>query len=339
MEQIKCKFSLFDEGRKYTGHHRNYILESARKVCYAPATREGISLREKLGYLGHGRRQLAGKLTLGEVETVKLPDGTTLVVENVPSNVTTHFEIHEDGTVEHTQDILESAPGKVVSGLNRSMVGGFSWAMGGRDGGAIGATNVTGFEGFDYVMNPGFSANRGYILESADGPTREMILESIHKAGVEEKEAEKWLQHWAASNQLELLTLQDRLAEAEIYEDALRADLEAKQATVIDLISQVTNALTTLEDTEAKRRKVILEGASKSAIVIPENVVDALLSMSNEADFYTLVGFFESAKRVDLDGLPIGDHDPHYIKGGYVPKKPAGPPEYGSALAGYEFDD
>lgn len=338
MDQIQCKFSLFDEGRKYTGHHRNYILESARKVCYAPATREGISLREKLGYLGHGRRQLAGKLTLGEVETVKLPDGSTLVVENIPSNVTTHFEIHEDGTVEHTQDILESAPGKVVAGLNRSKVGGFSWAMGGRDGGAIGATHVTGFEGFDYVMNPGFSANRGYILEDADGPTREMILESIHKAGVEEKDAEKWLQHWAASSQLELLTLQDRIAQAEIYEDALRADLEAKEASLKTLESQLTNAITTLDDTEAKRRKVILEGASKSAIVIPEKVLESLLSMSNEADFYTLVGFFEAAKRVDLDGLPIGDHDPHYVANRREWKPGKNGFEYGSAMAGYDFD-
>jgi hypothetical protein len=338
MEQIKCKFNLFQEGRKYTGHHRNYILESARKVCYDPATREGISLREKLGYLGHGRRQLAGKLALGEVETVKLPDGSTIIVENVPSNVTTHFEIHEDGTVEHTQDILESAPGKVVSGLNRSKVGGFSWAMGGRDGGAIGATHVNGFEGYDYVMNPGFSANRGYILESADGPTREMILESIHQAGVEEKEAEKWLQHWAASSQLELLTLQDRIVQAEIFEDALRAQLEEKAFSLTEIESKLTEALNALEDTEAKRRRIVLEGASKSAIVIPENVVNALLGMSNEADFYTLVGFFEAAKRVDLDGLPIGDHDPHYVRGGYSSRRDPKNPEYGSAMAGYEFD-
>lgn len=338
MEQIKCSFNLFKEGRKYTGHHRNYVLESARKVCYDPATREGIGLREKLGYLGHGRRILAGKLTLDEVEAVKMPDGSTIVVENVPSNVTTHFEVHEDGTVEHTQDILESAPGKVVSGLNKSRVGGFSWAMGGRDGGVQGGTRLIGFEGFDYVMNPGFSSNRGYVLEDAgDGPTTDMILEGICKMGVDEKEAERYLQYWSASEQLKALELEERLAEASIYEDALREELETTQGTLSDVENKLSEALIKVQGTEDRRRTVITEGAARSAIVIPENVIDALLSMSNEEDFYTLVGFFESAKRVDLDGLPVGDHSPEYVKDGkFVPQQP---PEYGSAEAGYDFDE
>ena len=203
------------------------------------------------------------------------------------------------------------------------------------------ATHVSGFEGFDYVMNPGFSANRGYILENADGPTKDMILESICKAGVEEQDAERYLQDWAASSQLEILTLQDQIVQAEIFEDALRAELEDKESQITDIGTKLTEAITTLEDTETKRRQIVLEGASKSAIVIPEKVVDALLSMSNEVDFYTLVGFFEAAKRVDLDGLPIGDHEPHYVRAGYSPsKRPADEePEYGSAMAGYEFED
>ena len=189
---IKCKFNLFQEGRTYTGHHRNYILESARKVCYDPATRESLSLREKLGYLDHGRRILAGKLQLGEVETVKLPDGTSMVVENIPSNVTTFFEINENGDVEHHQELLlENAPGRVVAGLNKNQVGGFSWACGGADGGSAGATRMRSFHGFDYVLNPGFSANRGYILEDADAPTRDMILESLCQIGaLQENEAD-----------------------------------------------------------------------------------------------------------------------------------------------------
>ena len=53
---IECSFNLFKEGRQYTGHHRQYVLESALKTCNAPETREKIKLREALGYLGHGRR-------------------------------------------------------------------------------------------------------------------------------------------------------------------------------------------------------------------------------------------------------------------------------------------
>ena len=330
-EIIKCNFNLFNEGRKYTGHHRNYILESAVKVCYAPETREGIRLREKLGYLGHGRREIARKLQLAEVEPVKLPDGSVIIVENIPSNITTFFEVNKDGNVEHHQEILETAPGKVVAGLNSSKVGGFSWACGGVDGGAVGATRITNFHGFDYVMNPGFADNRGYILENADGKTRDMILESICKAGVTDTDAERYLNSWVASAQLRVMELEDQLEQAAIYEDAIREELDGK-ATEIDTIRK---ALADEAAAKDARKKLILECAGKSVIVVPEKVVEAMLSMSGEADFFEILGFFESASRVNLETLPLPGQDkkdrPH------LPPQYRPVAEYGKALAGYDF--
>lgn len=330
-ETIKCTFNLFDEGRKYTGHHRNYILESAIKACYAPETREGIRLREKLGYLGHGRREIARKLQLAEVEPVRLPDGSTIIVENIPSNITTFFEVHQDGTVEHHQEILETGPGKVVSGLNASKVGGFSWACGGQDGGALGATRITDFHGFDYVMNPGFAKNRGYILENADGKTKDAILESICKQGVTDADAERYLKSWVASAQLHNMELEEKLEQAAIYEDALREELEGKAAIIESMQKSIDEAKAVAE----LRKQRILEAAEKSVIVVPERVLDAMLSMSSEADFFNIIGFFESASRVNLSTLPLPGQDGNRTK--LAPQYQPSEVEYGRAIAGYDF--
>jgi len=332
-EIIKCNFNLFQEGRKYTGHHRNYILESAVKACYADPTREKIRLREAFGYLGHGRRIIARKMNLEEVEPVKLPDGSSVIVENIPSNVTVFFEVGKDGAVEHHQEILETAPGKVVTGLNASKVGGFSWACGGTDGGAVGATRISDFHGFDYVLQPGFAANRGYILENAGGQTRDMILESICKAGVADATAEKYLNSWVASTQIRTVDLEEQLERAAIYEDALRSEVE-NQAGQIDSMKK---ALAEMEAAKETRRKAILECAGKSVVAVPDKVLTAMLHMADEADFHALIGFFEAASRVNMDTLPL--------PGGERKQRPVLPPhyapeeiEYGRALAGYEFD-
>ena len=168
IERIKCSFSLLDEGRKYTGNHRKYVIENAREICYAPETREKIKLREALGYYGHGGRQIAGRMDLSEVQAVTLPGGTEQVITNIPSNVTVQFDIDKDGTVTHSQDVLDSDTGRIVQGLNKSHVGGFSWACPGEDGGATGKTKLTGFSGFDYVLNPGFAYNRGYVRRAPE---------------------------------------------------------------------------------------------------------------------------------------------------------------------------
>jgi hypothetical protein len=200
-------------------------------VCFAPETREKIKLREAYGYFGHGRRQLAGRLNLSEVETVKLPGGQTVILENVPSNITTLFNVDEEGNVEHHQEILENnEPGRIVAGLNKSRIGGFSWAMGGSDGGTHGQTKTSAFYGFDYVLNPGFSGNRGFLLEDADVQTRDVILENICETGVDEQTAEKYLESWLASTQIHNVELQEKLEKAAIYEDSLREQIETAMA-------------------------------------------------------------------------------------------------------------
>ena len=106
-QRLNCSFSLLDEGRQYTGNHRKYIIENAREICNSPATKEKIRLREALGFYGHGRRILAGKMNIGEVEAVTLPDGGKAIVSNIPSNVTVAFDVSPEGVVSHPQEVLD----------------------------------------------------------------------------------------------------------------------------------------------------------------------------------------------------------------------------------------
>jgi len=331
---IKCGFNLFREGRKYTGHHRAYILENAREVCYSPETREGIRMREKLGYFGHGRRQLAGKVRIGEVEKIVTPDGSSLVLENIPSNVTTSFEIDAAGNVSHTQEmLLENAPGKIVAGLNQNRVGGFSWAMGGRDGGKHGATRLSSFEGFDYVIDPGFSENRGYILESAE--SKDMILESVCSIlGVDDAGAEKIVQGWAASSQFYAAELERRLEEAEIFEAAMVEKAGALQI-------EIGNAKAKLEALEAMidgRKALVAECAGKMPVVVPADIADALIGMASEEDFFKIKGFFETAGMTDLSRYPLPGQERQSLLVKKVDEQKKIEREYGRAAAAFNSD-
>jgi hypothetical protein len=84
------------------------------------------------------------------------------------------------------------------------------------------------------------------------------------------------------------------------------------------------------------RQKLILEASTKSTIVIPEKVVKSLLNMASEDDFNTLVGFFESAGKVDLSRLPLAGNEGRRITVSSSP--PSTPePEYGSVYTAPDF--
>lgn len=302
-EIIKCEYSLFDQGRKYTGNHRKYVLENAQAIAVDPAIRERIGLRECLGFYGHGRRVMAKKMRIGEVEAVKLPDGTSIVVSNIPSNVTTALEVRGDGTIYHEQELLDTEPGRIVAQLNTSKIGGFSWACPGTDGGRTKPTTLAGFEGFDYVLNPGFSANRGYVLESADaGPvTQDLILESLSKVVGDDKKAEEYLKAWQADAILEAADLRDRLIMADQAMADTLASLDAKSRAFEALTAQEKAAVMAQETAKTRLQGMVDFIAESAFFFIPDDAKHAML----EGDFERARGIFESARRVDLNQFPL----------------------------------
>ena len=324
-QKISCSFSLFDDGRQYTGNHRKYLVTNAREICYSATTRERLALREAYGYYGHGRRILAGRMKIGEVEAVTLPDGGTAIISNIPSNVTIAFDVAEDGTVTHTQEILSTETGQIVKGLHDSRVGGFSWACPGTDCGSKGVTHLSGFAGMDYVLSPGFSANRGYVLESADGADQG-ILESVAATLKDDAKAEQYVRGWTRDYQARIAQLENELFRLE----SNGAEMAAEQGALKGIA----------EEAAAAREKAVQESnALKSAVAdamkalndalpifIPEDAMHAMLN----GDFSRAKAIFESASRIDFGQYPLSQIKLNSTNVAPQPVVPQNGPDYGS---------
>lgn len=330
--QITCSFSLLNEGRKYTGNHRKYLIENAREICYNPVTREKINLREAYGYYGHGRRIIAGKMNIGEVEAITLPDGSSAIISNIPSNLTIDFDVTDDGQVNHTQEILDTETGKIVASLHNSKVGGFSWACPGVDAGAKGVSHLSGFSGFDYVLNPGFAHNRGYILESADSSAQQMILESVSAVLHDDAKAEKLVRGWTQDYYTRITQLEDQIFRLE----AQSADLAAEHKSMRSLITEAHNAKEKSEkaqDTLKTNIMGILEALKDSLpVFIPDDAMHAMMN----GDFERAKTIFEKASKIDLSQLPISsplnEAKPHFINSTICNEPEFGSVEYGENL-------
>lgn len=324
---IECSFSLLNEGRKYSGQHRKYVIENAREICYSPETRERIRLREALGYYGHGRRVLTNKMQLQEVDVITLPDGNQAMVSNIPSNVTVSFDVKEDGTVEHTQEILDTETGKIVTGLNASRVGGFSWACPGRDGKAKGVTTLTGFSGFDYVLQPGFAQNRGYVLESAYAPS---ILESVAAVVGDDKKAEQLVAGWRLADAERISDLEDQVFESENRYFDLKEKNDGLQVQFATLTSENAAVREELEKTNGNFKHILESIAKELPFFIPENAMHDML----EGDFTRARAIFESASKLDYSQYPLPDSK-HRYDGAPSMRVPVTEAEFGSTEYGF----
>lgn len=147
-------YNLHNRGRKYRGQDRSNV-DFSRVIDYinGPICNEKVKNRDLVGFYGHFTRQKYG-LEPREVGANKKYE-TFLV----PAIVTTKLKAYKDGTVEHQAEFLETEPGQICAKLYTSHVGGFSSVINGtRDA----------FLGFDYVLEPNYTTNRGYLLDSVN---------------------------------------------------------------------------------------------------------------------------------------------------------------------------
>lgn len=154
------KYNLKERGRQYRGQPRNFDIKAICDSVNSPACQERVNTRAMLGYFGHKTRILAG---LDPTESVVI-NGKYNEVE--PAIITTHLSASLDGTIEHQTEFLDNASGRRAAAMFQNRVGGFSSVI---------DEKRPEFFGFDYVLDPNYSDNRGFSLDSA-GITFDSVL-------------------------------------------------------------------------------------------------------------------------------------------------------------------
>ena len=149
------KYNLNERGRHLIGQPRNFNVPAVCKLINGGKVQEKISAGDMVGYLGHGVRIEYG---INPPE-VTLQGGALVPIE--PAIRTVFMRAHDDGTIEHEAEFLDTPLGKKAQEWFQSKYGGFSSVF------LPNERNPTSFEGFDYVSSPNFQFNRGYTLDSA----------------------------------------------------------------------------------------------------------------------------------------------------------------------------
>lgn len=151
------KFNCRDRLRKHRGKDRNFDTAAMADVINSPAVQERVAKGDMLGYYGHLPRVMFG-IEPGEQAVHK---GKVILLE--PAICTTRLTATMDGVIEHEVEFLDTAAGRMAKRVHQSKKGGFSSAVSCRSEG--GAAVPYGFHGFDFVFEPNFSGNRGYLLD------------------------------------------------------------------------------------------------------------------------------------------------------------------------------
>lgn len=158
-------YNLKERGRHYRGRDRHYDIAAIVRAINSPECQEKVHNRDMLGFYGHWPRV---KFGLDPVEGA-LEKGKPALVE--PALVTTFLEASPDGTVRHQAEFLETDSGKIAQKLFESKTGGFSSAIDERR---------PAFYGFDYVLEPNYTTNRGYTLDSVNDMSDQDVEAAIY---------------------------------------------------------------------------------------------------------------------------------------------------------------
>jgi len=153
------RFNVKDRGRRFRGQDRNFDTAALAALINGGEVQERVKHGDMLGYYGHWPRVRFGL----NVQEGMVVAGKSVHLE--PAIRTTAIRAYPDGTIEHESEFLDTAPGRLAARLYASKVGGFSSAINAPRRGSMQVPQD--FEGFDFVLEPNFTANRGYALDSA----------------------------------------------------------------------------------------------------------------------------------------------------------------------------
>lgn len=163
------RYNVNERGRQYRGTDRRFDLRALCSLVNGPEVQERVKNRDMVGYYGHWQR---AKFGLVPPEWVLMGDKQFNLE---PAIVTTRLQASEDGTIEHETEFLDTESGKIAARLHDSKTGGFSSAIQANPRGGFDVPTM--FAGFDYVLEPNFTTNRGYAFDSA--MSGDMVFDAV----------------------------------------------------------------------------------------------------------------------------------------------------------------
>lgn len=152
-------FNVRERGRRFRGQDRNFDTAAMAALLNGNEVQEQVKNGDMLGYYGHWPRVKFGL----DLKEAGLAGGKTVNLE--PALRTTSIKGYPDGTIEHEVEFLDTAPGRLAQRVWQSKAGGFSSAIHAPRRGSMQVP--TAFHGFDFVLEPNYTGNRGYVLDSA----------------------------------------------------------------------------------------------------------------------------------------------------------------------------
>ncbi|MFJ3487111.1 hypothetical protein ACIPL1_27385 [Pseudomonas sp. NPDC090202] len=149
-------YNLNDTGRKFTGQPRKIDIDAAMRLFNGPAMQEAVRKGDIKGYVGHQFRE---KFGLNTPETVFV-DGKQVTLE--PAVRTIFIKCLPTGEIQHEQEFMDTASGRVAQRLWESKAYGFSSAIHAPE--ENGVRVPLGYFGMDVVSAPNYDSNRGYTV-------------------------------------------------------------------------------------------------------------------------------------------------------------------------------
>lgn len=154
------RFNVKERGRKHLGQDRNFDTVALANLINSGAVQERVANGDMYGFYGHWPRTKFGM----EPMEGGFVGGKRVDLE--PAHRTIHLKAFPDGTIEHETEFLDTLPGRLAERLFRTKAGGFSSAIVAPRRGAMQVPQS--FHGFDYVLEPNYTTNRGYTLDGVE---------------------------------------------------------------------------------------------------------------------------------------------------------------------------
>lgn len=151
-------YNVRERGRQHRGAERNFDTVTLARLINSGSVQERVKNRDMHGYYGHWPRLIFG---MNPVEG-GIHEGRQVTLE--PALTMLSVSASDDGTITYEVEFNANPPGRVAHRLWQSKRGGFSSAIDAVE--RNGVHVPIAFYGVDYVYEPNYTTNRGYVLDS-----------------------------------------------------------------------------------------------------------------------------------------------------------------------------